>query len=150
MEGAAKLYLDKDLNIRVLFGSGITKSFDMGTLIDRRPELIALKDRKLFEKGKLSTSYGISWNDDIDIAIEYIYDHGTIVENEENYLQYVIGYRIKKARISRGFNQTKLSKLTGIAQGDISKLENGLLNPSVTLLSRIAKALNVKLDIKFL
>ena len=88
MEGAAKLYLDKDLKIRVLFGSGITKSFDMGTLIDRRPELIALKDRKLFEKGKLSTSYGISWNDDIDIAIEYIYDHGTIVENEENYLQY--------------------------------------------------------------
>ena len=45
--------------------------------------------------------------------------------------------------------QKELSELTGIAQGDISKLENGNANPSIRTLTRIANALGKELVLSF-
>ena len=42
------------------------------------------------------------------------------------------------ARRDSGLTQKELSKRTGIAQGDISKLENGNANPSLHTLQRLA------------
>ena len=42
------------------------------------------------------------------------------------------------ARRNSGLTQKELSKRTGIAQGDISKLENGNANPSLHTLQRLA------------
>lgn len=54
-----------------------------------------------------------------------------------------------KARKISGITQEQLSKKTGIAQPDISKLENGNANPSVRTLQRLANAMGMELKVKF-
>ena len=56
---------------------------------------------------------------------------------------------ILDARREKGITQKELSERTGIAQGDISKLENGSANPSVKMLQRVAAALGKKVKIEF-
>lgn len=53
------------------------------------------------------------------------------------------------ARKSKGITQKELSERTGIAQGDISKLENGNANPSIKTLQRLASAMGMSLKIEF-
>ena len=53
------------------------------------------------------------------------------------------------ARNEKGITQKELSSLTGITQGDISKLENGTANPSLRTLQRIAEGLGKNLVIQF-
>ena len=48
-----------------------------------------------------------------------------------------------------GGQENVLSERTGIAQGDISKLENGSANPSVRTLQRLAAGMGMKLKIEF-
>ena len=45
--------------------------------------------------------------------------------------------------------QKQLSETTGIYQGDISKIERGLSNPSVITLKRLAEGLGAELNIEF-
>ena len=54
-----------------------------------------------------------------------------------------------EARKSLNLTQKQLAELTGIDQGDISKLENGLRNPTIQLLKRIANSMNMTLKIEF-
>lgn len=54
------------------------------------------------------------------------------------------------ARNSKGLTQKELSLRSGIAQGDISKMENGNANPSVKTLQRLAAAMNMSLKIEFI
>ncbi|WP_295123495.1 XRE family transcriptional regulator [uncultured Chitinophaga sp.] len=49
---------------------------------------------------------------------------------------------IKLARESRGLSQSDLCNLLGVAQGTVSKIENGLMQPS----SEIVENLSIKLD----
>lgn len=53
------------------------------------------------------------------------------------------------ARKLKGITQKELSERTGIAQGDISKLENGNGNPSIKTLQRLATAMDMSLKIEF-
>ena len=54
------------------------------------------------------------------------------------------------ARISQNMTQKELSDLTGITQADISRIENGTRNPSLTMLKRIAAGLGMQLRLEFL
>ena len=56
---------------------------------------------------------------------------------------------ILNARIKAGLTQVQLSEKTGISQADISRLENGTRNPSLSLLKRLAEAMNATLRIEF-
>jgi transcriptional regulator with XRE-family HTH domain len=53
------------------------------------------------------------------------------------------------ARQRAGLTQKELSRRTGIAQGDISKLEHGNSNPSVRTLQRLAEGMGMTLRIEF-
>ncbi len=53
------------------------------------------------------------------------------------------------ARKESGLTQKELSERTGIAQGDISKLERGNGNPSIRTLQRLAKGMGMTLHIEF-
>ena len=53
------------------------------------------------------------------------------------------------ARNEKDITQKELSEMTGIAQGDISKIENGNANPSINTLKRLAKAFGKNLKISF-
>ena len=54
-----------------------------------------------------------------------------------------------EARHISGMTQKELSELTGIAQGDISKLENGSANPSLKTLQRLAEGMGMTLKLEF-
>ena len=56
---------------------------------------------------------------------------------------------ILNARLRAGLTQTELSRKSGISQADISRLENGTRNPSLSLLKRLAEAMNTTLKIEF-
>ena len=56
---------------------------------------------------------------------------------------------IVEARTSQNMTQKELAECTGINQADISKLENGIRNPSVNLLKRLAEGMGMNLKIEF-
>lgn len=56
---------------------------------------------------------------------------------------------VLRSRREKNLTQKDLSQLTGIAQGDISRIENGKANPSISTLVRIANALGKELKITF-
>ena len=53
------------------------------------------------------------------------------------------------ARISQNMTQKELAERTGIAQTEISKLENGTRNPSIKLLQRLAEGMDMVLNVSF-
>lgn len=53
------------------------------------------------------------------------------------------------ARRESGMTQKELSEKTGIAQGDISKLENGNANPSIRTLQKLAAGMGMALKVEF-
>lgn len=57
---------------------------------------------------------------------------------------------IVDARTSQNLTQKQLSERTGINQADISKLENGTRNPTLNMLKRLAKGMNMELKIEFI
>ena len=60
-----------------------------------------------------------------------------------------IANAVLAARVHSGLTQKEMSKLSGIPQADISRLESCDSNPSLKTLQRIAKALNRRLKIDF-
>ena len=64
--------------------------------------------------------------------------------------EFAIIQAIIDARKDAGFTQKELSERTGIAQADISKLENGNANPSLKTLKRLAKGLGMRLKVEFM
>lgn len=57
-----------------------------------------------------------------------------------------IGQRIAEIRKAKLISQAKLSEMTGIAPGNIARIEMGKYSTGIDLLSKIAHALNCKLD----
>ncbi|MCL2520701.1 MAG: helix-turn-helix transcriptional regulator [Spirochaetaceae bacterium] len=54
-----------------------------------------------------------------------------------------------EARLKQNITQAKLAELTGLKQSNISRLERGTANPTVSTLKKLAKAFNKKLVIDF-
>lgn len=54
-----------------------------------------------------------------------------------------------EARMSQNMTQKELSERTGIAQTEISRLENGTRNPSIKLLQRLADGMGMVLNVTF-
>jgi transcriptional regulator with XRE-family HTH domain len=54
--------------------------------------------------------------------------------------------RIYKFRKEMGITQKKLSSLSGVSHIQIGRYENGNVNPSINVLEKLAKALDVSLD----
>ena len=52
-------------------------------------------------------------------------------------------------RKEKGLSQEDIARLTGIARPNISRIENGKYDPTLEVLTRLASALNRKLEIHF-
>lgn len=133
--------------LEVHFQDGKVKRYDMAILFGKYPQLKALEDRKLFLSGRLMGAYGIMWNDDLDIETETIYEDGETVREEQPTANSAAASAVMAARAASGLSQKQLAAITGIDQSDISKIERGVANPSVSTLERIAKALGGQLAI---
>ena len=144
---AINLSFREGTTLELTFQDGVVKQYDMSELFSKYPQLIVLEDRDLFLSARLASPYGIIWNDDLDIEAETIYEEGTTVRTGPP-VSNEVGDMILAARAKANLSQKQLSSLTGIDQSDISKIERGLSNPSVSTLDRIAKALGGKLEIR--
>lgn len=60
------------------------------------------------------------------------------------------GEALSRARLQAGITQNQLSDATGITQAAISRIERGLVTPSVSALRRLAQGLGMTLNIEFL
>ena len=63
--------------------------------------------------------------------------------------EYEIIRQIILARNESNMTQKELAERAGIKQGNISRLERGTYNPSLSLLKKIAKGLDKELHIEF-
>ena len=93
-------------------------------------------------------AYGIIWNDDLDLEAETVYAEGKTVRKEKAAANLLVAQAVAAARAQCGLSQTQLAELTGIDQSDLSKIERGVSNPSVSTLERIATALGGSLLIR--
>ena len=84
-----------------------------------------------------------------DFLNEQLQDPEVKAEYDALEPEFAIIHAMIEARKAKGITQKELSERTGIAQGDISKLENGNGNPSVRTLQRLANAMGMTLKIEF-
>ena len=85
-----------------------------------------------------------------DFLQEQLQDPEFRKEYEALQPEHAVVQAIIDARKNVGLTQKELSERTGIAQGDISKLENGNANPSIRTLQRLAAAMGMTLKVEFL
>ena len=68
---------------------------------------------------------------------------------EEGEEEYQLMLSILKARNEKNLTQAELAKSSGIRQSNISRIETGQVVPSLATLRKIAKGLDMKLEIRF-
>lgn len=85
-----------------------------------------------------------------DFLLEQLKDPEIREEYEALQPEHAIIQAIINARQKSGMTQKELSDCTGIAQGDISKLERGNANPSLKTLQRLANGMGMILKIEFI
>ena len=84
-----------------------------------------------------------------DFLNEQLNDPEFKAEYEALEPEYAVIQAIIDARKASGLTQKELSRRTGIAQADISKLENGSANPSIRTLKRLAAGMGMTVKIEF-
>jgi len=71
-------------------------------------------------------------------------------EYEKLQPEFAIARAIIDARIKKKFSQEELAKRMKTGQAVVSRLEGANASPSLSLLKRLAEALNLKLEIRFI
>lgn len=84
-----------------------------------------------------------------DYLAEQLLDEEVRNEYENLQPEFDVIKAMIEARTSQGLTQKQLSERTGIHQADISKLENGTRNPTLSLLKRLADGMGMSLRIEF-
>lgn len=133
------------------FQNGIEKTYDMRTLYPVFPQFEVFENNvSLFNQVQVDMGgYGISWNDDLDLDAEDIWEDGIEVDKKEMDIVSLLAENLIRAREIAGMTQKQLSESTGIYQADISKIERGLANPSLSTLKRLADGMGLRLRIEF-
>lgn len=142
----------EDTCIEAFFFNGDVKRYDVKQLFVMLPQFMVLeKDKQLFESVQVDGGgYGVSWSDALDLDAETIWEEGVLIEVEkEADLNHLLAYSLSLAREQANMTQKELSVKTGIYQADISKIERGLGNPSLTTLKRLAEGVGAELKIDF-
>lgn len=70
-----------------------------------------------------------------------------IIDNEDENNLKNVGSRIQKCRKAAGLTQRQLSDITGISENHISRVERGIHIPNFDIMVKIAKALDVSIDV---
>lgn len=72
-----------NLQLSVQFANGSTRLYDVAPLTERIESFKPLETGNLFEDVEVDPGgYGISWNDDIDLSCDELWEHGEAVQTE--------------------------------------------------------------------
>ena len=138
--------------LSVTFINGTIKEYDVKRLFPIFPQLRAFEIvHGLFEQARVDVGgHGISWNDELDLDANDIWEDGIETGKEHINAIDMVASELMKIRHEVGMTQKQLSDITGIYQADISKIERGISNPSITTLERLAEGMGVELNIEFI
>ena len=141
-------FLGKTL-LECTFQDGKIYQYDVSKLFSSYPPLKELKtNHDLFKSGKLDFGgTAIIWNDLLDISTFDVHEDGVLVGEIETTINNKIGILLVKTMDELGVNQTKLSELSGINQGDISRIIYGKGNPTLKKIEKLFNALGKQLEI---
>lgn len=142
----------EDVTLEMTFQDGKVIRYDMSQMFSKYPQLEELRrNRKLFESGHLDlTGFAVIWNDELDFDASSIYDDGEVVGFEETNLTQQIGFLLAKTRDEMNVTQSELAKKSHIDQGDISRIERGVGNPTVAKINKLFNALGKSVSLKVL
>lgn len=147
-----KVNVKENFVIEVCFLGGEVKQYDVKQLFPILPQFCIFQEKPhLFQEVSVDIGgYGISWNDELDLDADTLWEDGILIEAvKETDIRRLVAYQVLLAREKRNMTQKQLAEKTGIYQADISKIERGLANPSVDTLKRLADGLEMKLLIDF-
>ncbi|MBQ7243389.1 MAG: DUF2442 domain-containing protein [Bacilli bacterium] len=149
---ALKVRFLEDVTLELTFQDGKVIRYNMARLFSKYPQLEELRrNRKLFLSGHLDVGgYGVIWNDELDIDATSVYECGEVVGHEDTTINQQIGVLLATTREGQGLTQVELSKLSHVDQGDISKIEKGLGNPTIAKISKLFKALGKSISLTLL
>lgn len=139
-----------DLIISATFFDGTVKECSVDRLFNIYPQLKELENRELFNSVQVDAGgYGVSWNDDLDLDAETIWEDGIEIGKDTVDIMSKLAARLTEARNRIGITQKQLAEKTGIYQADISKIERGLSNPSISTLQRLAEGMGLQIEVSF-
>lgn len=140
-----------NLKLLAVFQDGTEKEYNVRALDSIFPQFKELeKNPELFAQVKVDVGgYGISWNDELDLAADEIWECGVTVGKKDMRLADIVAEHLISARDCVGMTQCRLAEETGIYQADISKIERGLANPSLLTLQRLADGMDMEIVIEF-
>ena len=127
------------LKIQAIFLTGEVIQYNLENLFPSLPRLT-------LDPG----GYGVSWSDELDLDAETIWEDGTLIRIEMVNPSKMLAGSLARAREYADLTQKQLSERTGIYQCDISKIERGNANPSLSTLQRLADGMDMQLKIEFI
>lgn len=139
--------------ISTVFFDGTIKEYDLKKLYDIFPQFKVFDiDKKLFNNVQVDAGgYGISWNDELDLDANDLWEDGQEVGKEQiNDINLLLAQQLSETRDIMHITQKQLSEKTGIYQSDISKIERGIGNPSLSTLKRLADGMGMTLRLEFI
>ena len=138
-----------DVTFKMTFQDGKIVKYDLSKLFSKYPQFKRLREnRNLFMMGHLdSGGYGVIWDDELDFDATSVYLDGEVVGETETSLNQKIGFLLAKTREEQNITQTELAKISRIDQGDISKIEKGLGNPTIAKIQKLFRALGKKVSL---
>ncbi len=141
-----------DCVVSAVFFDGTVKEYDIKRLYETFPQFKVFNiDKKLFRNVHVDVGgYGISWNDELDLDADDLWEYGREVGKEQvEDINFIFAQQLSEARDMMSMTQKQLSGKTGIHQADISKMERGIGNPSLSTLKRLADGMGMTLKIEF-
>jgi len=81
---------------------------------------------------------------------EQLQDPAFRLEYEKVQVEFAPIRAILHARMKKGMTQAQIAKKMGTTQSSIARVESGRSHPTIPYLQRLADALEMKLDIRFL
>ncbi len=70
-----------DFKLSVQFAEGVTKIYDMNSLVEKMPVFSVLKGKEEFSGVSVDVGgYGIVWNDDLDLSCDELWANGVVVQ----------------------------------------------------------------------
>ena len=85
-----------------------------------------------------------------DYKKKALQNHEVKAEYDALQPEYDIIQTMIEARMQQNMTQKDLSAKTGIKQADISRIENGTRNPSLSMVKKLAQGLGMKLKLEFI
>lgn len=142
------LVLLEDYVLLVGFKEGVWKRLDLKPLMKKYPAFLQLKENSLYQKGKIDLGgFGVVWNEDVDLSAEGIFEQGEETAHEISSIKNMFAEYLKELREKNTLSQNDLSRLSGVSQSTIARIEKGDIDPTLTTAEKLLSPFGVTLSI---